>query len=166
MEQRCIDQPREGNGKSAVILIGHGSRAAGADDDMERIAERLRSVAHGIVEVCRMSGRGAPFAEVFEKCVRQGSKEIIVIPYFLHFGVHLRQDIPELLREAAERRPEVRLVLGRHLGYDDTLAALVEKRLGESEGLCDIRQLPPMPIDRYPGQPSDHAQPLREGASL
>ena len=134
-----------------MILIGHGSRAAGADDDMERIAEALRAADGGIVEICRMAGRGIPFAEAFERCVRQGAKEIIVIPYFLHFGVHLRQDIPEILREAVAKHPEVRLVLGRHLGYDDALVALVEKRIGESEGLCDIRDLPPTPIDRRPG---------------
>ena len=98
-----------------------------------------------------MGGRGAPFAEVFEACVRSGAKEIIVIPYFLHFGVHLRQDIPELLLDAAAKHPEVRLVLGKHLGYDDSLVALVEKRLGESEELCDIRALRPTPIDRRPG---------------
>ncbi len=79
-------------------------------------------------------------------------KEIIVIPYFLHFGVHLRQDIPEMLREAAVKHPEVRLVLGRHLGYDDSLVTLVEQRIGESEQLCDVRDLSPAPIDRRPGE--------------
>ena len=143
----------EGRNKRAVILIGHGSRAAGADDDMDRIAGKLRVAAGGsIVEVCRMAGRGVPFDETFERCIGQGAKTVIVIPYFLHFGVHLRQDIPEILREAVARHPDVRLVLGRHLGYDDALVALVEKRLGESEALCDIRELPEMPIDRRPGQ--------------
>jgi sirohydrochlorin ferrochelatase len=145
----------EGKMKRAVILIGHGSRAAGADDAMDRIAERLRvrvAAGGGIVEVCRMAGRGVPFDETFERCIGQGATTIIVIPYFLHFGVHLRQDLPEILREAVAHHPEVRLVLGRHLGYDDALVALVEKRLGESEGLCDIRELPEIPIDRRPGQ--------------
>ncbi len=141
--------------KRAVILIGHGSRAAGADDDMERVAESLRRAQGGIVESCRMSGRGTPFAQAFEKCIRQDAQEIIVIPYFLHFGVHLRQDIPEMLREAAATRPEVRLVLGRHLGYDDSLVALIEQRIGESWQLCDIRELPPVPIERRPGEKSD-----------
>jgi sirohydrochlorin ferrochelatase len=136
--------------RRAVILIGHGSRAAGADEDMERIAEALRSSNGGIIELCRMGGRGTPFAEVFETCVRQGATEIIVIPYFLHFGVHLRQDIPELLREAVAKHPAVRLVLGKHLGYDHSLAALVEKRLGESKEFCDIRDLRPAPIDEHP----------------
>jgi sirohydrochlorin cobaltochelatase len=149
MIEQAMRAERE-NGKQAVILIGHGSRAAGADDDMERIAEGLRSARGGIVELCRMSGRGTPFAEAFEKCMGQDAKEIIVIPYFLHFGVHLRQDIPEMLREAAAKHPEVRLVLGRHLGYDDALVALVEKRIAESEGLCDVRDLPQSPIDRRP----------------
>jgi sirohydrochlorin ferrochelatase len=152
MTGKQIDRKTLENKRRAVILIGHGSRAAGADEDMERIAEALRSSDGRIVELCRMGGRGAPFAEVFEACVGSGATEIIVIPYFLHFGVHLRQDIPELLLDAAAKHPEVRLVLGKHLGYDDSLVALVEKRLGESEGLCDIRALRPTPIDRHPAE--------------
>jgi sirohydrochlorin ferrochelatase len=150
MTQKHVDHRSEGTGKRAVILIGHGSRAAGADDDMERIAESLTSARGGIVVLCRMSGRGTPFAEAFEECIRQDAKEIIVIPYFLHFGVHLRQDIPEMLRAAVAKHPEVRLVLGRHLGYDESLVTLVEQRIGESGQLCDVRDLSPAPIDRRP----------------
>ena len=139
-----------GRGKQAVILIGHGSRAAGADDDMDRIAARLEAETGGIVEVCRMGGRGIPFGETFARCLSQGATTIIALPYFLHFGVHLRQDLPEILREAAAGHPEVRLVLGRHLGYDESLVALVAKRIGESEGLADIRSLPDVPIDCRP----------------
>ena len=144
--------------KRAVILIGHGSRAGGADDDMEKIAAGLREKSGGIVETCRMSGRGIPFDGAFERCVRRGAKEIIVLPYFLHFGVHLREDIPEILRTAARRRPEIRLVLGRHLGYDDALVNLLAKRIGESEGLCDVRELALAPIDRHPGDVSEEKE--------
>jgi sirohydrochlorin ferrochelatase len=152
MTQDSAECKSDGNSKRAVILIGHGSRAAGADEDMERIADALRRTDGGVVELCRMGGRGTPFAEVFETCVRRGATEVIVIPYFLHFGVHLRQDIPEMLREALAKHPEVRLVLGKHLGYDDALAALVQKRLDESVELCDIRALRPAPIDRHPAE--------------
>jgi sirohydrochlorin ferrochelatase len=140
------------SGARAVILIGHGSRAAGADTDMERIAEGLRETSGGIVETCRMGGRGMPFAKVFEGCIAQGVTEVIVLPYFLHFGIHLREDIPEILRKNAQNHPEVRLVLGRHLGYDDALVHLVAKRIGESEGLPDIRELTPASIESGPGE--------------
>ena len=135
-----------------MILIGHGSRAAGADDAMDRIAGELRATRGGIVEVCRMEGRGLPFAETFARCLEQGADEVIVLPYFLHFGVHLRRDIPEMLMDAAAKHPRVRLVLGRHLGYDESLVALVRKRLQESEGLGDVRDLTPAPIDQWPGE--------------
>lgn len=143
----------EHNGKRAVILIGHGSRAAGADDAMERIAAELRRGRNGeAIAVCRMGGRGTPFAEVFARCVREGATEVVVMPYFLHFGVHLREDIPGMLREAAAGHPGVRLVLGRHLGYDASLVALVARRLAESADLADIRELADVPIDRHPGE--------------
>jgi sirohydrochlorin ferrochelatase len=152
MTGKQADHYMNGNEKRAVILIGHGSRAAGADDDMERVAGRLRAAADGgIVDLCRMA-HGTSFGEAFERCVRQGAKTVIVVPYFLHYGVHLRQDIPEMLREEVMKHPGVRLVLGRHLGYDDALAALVERRIAESEALCDIRDLPETPIDRRPGE--------------
>src|SRR4030042_2258139 len=128
MTGKQVDRKLHERERRAGILIGHGSRAAGADDDMERIAGRLRAaVDGGIVDLCRMA-HGTSFGEAFERCVRQGVKTVIVIPYFLHFGVHLRQDIPEMLREAVMKHPEVRLVLGRHLGYDDALATLLERR--------------------------------------
>ena len=143
MTQSSHHEERGISATKAVILIGHGSRAEGADDDMEKIAEGLRERFGGIVETCRMAGRGTLFAEAFERCVGRGAKEIIVLPYFLHFGIHLREDIPEILRENARKHPEVRLVMGRHLGYDDAIVGLVAKRIAESEDLCDIRKLAP-----------------------
>ena len=94
-----------------------------------------------------MAGRGLLFDEAFERCIRQGATQVTVIPYFLHFGVHLRQDIPEMLREAAAKHPEVKVVLGRHLGYDDAFVSLLKKRIKESRELCDVRDLPPTPIE-------------------
>jgi len=84
---------------------------------------------------------------------------VIVLPYFLHFGVHLREDIPQMIRKAALRSPQVRLVLGRHLGYDDALVALVAKRIGESESLCDVRERAPAPSDHCPGDAPEEKQP-------
>ena len=155
MTQTLTDSRKSENRKRAVILIGHGSRAAGADDDMDRVAAHLRTAINGTVEVCRMGGRGISLEEAFERCIRQGADEIIVLPYFLHFGVHLRQDIPEMLLKTAANHPEIRLVLGRHLGYDDALARLVQQRLIESASLCDIRELPPVPIDEHPKEAGD-----------
>ena len=133
---------------SAVILLGHGSRASGAAEDMERVVERLKEELDcGIVDICQMSGLGDHFPEVFDRCVARGATSVFVIPYFLHFGVHLRQDVPAMMMEKAQEYPNIRLVLGPHLGFDDALVGIVKKRVQESEGMCDIREMELRPVD-------------------
>jgi sirohydrochlorin ferrochelatase len=118
----------------AVILMGHGSRVPGADDGMEQVAARLREAqGYRIVETCAMSLLGPRLRETLLKCVSRGATTVVVIPYFLHVGVHVGSDIPQIIQETAAEFPQVRVVLGGHLGYDDCLAELVQKRIVESE---------------------------------
>jgi sirohydrochlorin ferrochelatase len=130
------------NDKTAIILLGHGSRAAGAAEDMEKVVARLMDdPQYDMVDICQMQGLGEHFPEVFDRCVARGATRVVVVPYFLHFGIHLRQDVPEMMMEKARQYPEVKMTLGKHLGYDDALVDIVKKRIGESEELCDIRDM-------------------------
>ena len=126
--------------KEAVILMGHGSRIPGAGEGMERVAEGMRSKLGGcMVEVCYMSKLGPHLPEAFDRCAAKGATRIIVMPYFLHAGLHILEDIPDMLREKGKEYPDIELILGRHLGFDDCLVDLVVKRTAESRGLPDIR---------------------------
>ncbi|MDH5477237.1 MAG: CbiX/SirB N-terminal domain-containing protein, partial [Nitrospinota bacterium] len=137
--------------KPAVILMGHGSRVRGASQGMEAVADQLRQEEEFMaVEVCHMSRRGPFFPEALKKLADMGAREIILIPYFLHMGLHMRLDIPEMMQAEAAAYPGVRLVLGKHLGYDESLAALVKKRIAESQGLEDVRQMKLDPRDKFP----------------
>lgn len=135
--------------KEAIILFGHGSRIPGAGEGMEQVAERMRDkLGPGIIEICYMSRLGPHFPEVFESCVARGATKVIVMPYFLHSGLHLMEDIPDLLRDTVGKYPHVKLVLGKNLGFDECIVDLVIKRLAESKDLPDIRKLKP-PADNH-----------------
>ena len=126
----------------AIILLGHGSRIPGAGEGMEQVARRMREkLGREIIEICYMSKLGPHFPEVFERCVDRGATKIVVVPYFLHSGLHLNEDIPDLLRAKAREYPHVKLILGKNLGFDECLVDLVIKRLDESWNLPDIREL-------------------------
>ena len=86
-----------------------------------------------------MSGAGPQLGETIDRCVGEGVGRILVVPYFLHVGIHLREDIPAMLREKLEQHPSVRITLGKNLGFDETLADLVWKRIEESKGLEPIK---------------------------
>jgi sirohydrochlorin ferrochelatase len=126
----------------AVILLGHGSRVPDAGRHMEKVASGLkRKYGYEIVEICYMSRLGPHFPETFRKCVAQGADHVMVIPYFLHDGLHLVLDIPTVLQEIAQEYPAVKLVLGKNLGFDDTLVDLVERRIADSLACPDVRDL-------------------------
>lgn len=128
--------------KEAVILLAHGSRVPEAGEGMERVAERLREEMPGwVVETCYMSRLGPHFPEVFEKCVEKGARKIVLIPYFLHSGLHMVLDIPKMMQEKARQFPGVRLILGKNLGFDESLVDLVRRRVEESMHLCDVGDL-------------------------
>ncbi len=133
---------RTKDGKRALILLGHGSRAAGAVDDMEKVASRLKErLDYDIVEICQMSGKGALFPEIFDRCMDQGATAVLVLPYFLHRGVHMLIDVPRMMREKANKFPGVKVVLGTNLGFDEAIVDIVLKRIHESENLSDVREI-------------------------
>ena len=45
-----------------------------------------------------------------------------------------------MLIEKARQYPNVTVVFGKHLGYDDALVDLVKKRIDESGELPDVRE--------------------------
>lgn len=140
--------------KEAIILLGHGSRVPGAGEGMELVADRLRaSGRYGFITTCYMSRLGPHFPEAFEECVGQGAAKVSVIPYFLHTGLHLVLDIPEMMQEEAAKHPDVKLVLGQNLGYDDCLADLVARRIEDSSEMADVREMDLPSKDRYPLPP-------------
>jgi sirohydrochlorin ferrochelatase len=131
-----------GAGLPAVILLGHGSRVEKAGGDMQRVAAILQQ-RHGfpMVEYCFMSRLPPHFPETLAGLVARGATRVLVIPYFLHTGLHMRLDIPEMMQHEAAKHPGLLLQLGGNLGYDDILVDLVRKRIDESHGVPDVREV-------------------------
>lgn len=143
--------------KESVILLAHGSRVPGAAKEMEEVANRLKEkYRYEAVEICFMSRLGPHFPEIFELCVKKGAKSVIVIPYFLHQGLHLILDIPEMLQIEGRKFPEVKLILGNSLGYDEILVDLVHKKIGDSREAQDVRNLALPNKEDYPVPPGQY----------
>ncbi|MDR3568582.1 MAG: CbiX/SirB N-terminal domain-containing protein [Syntrophobacteraceae bacterium] len=135
----------------AVIILGHGSRVPDAGKDMEKVAGRLsEKYGYRLVEICNMSRIGPHFPEIFEKCVKRGATRVLVVPYFLHSGIHLLLDIPEMLQEEARKFPGVTVQMGRSFGFDELLVDLLRERIEETRSSIDVRQLVLPPKEKYP----------------
>ena len=141
----------KGKVMEAIILLGHGSRVPEAGKAMTRVAKRLKEkFGYPLVEVCFMSRLGPHFPETFEQCVRGGASRVVVIPYFLHAGLHILLDIPEMMQEEAKKYPQVQLIFGRSLGFDESLVDLVNHCIQSSAECSDVREIPLPPKEKFP----------------
>lgn len=115
---------------NVVILLDHGSRAEGSAQNVQRVAAALTArvptipvlVAHR--ELCEPS-----LEQVVAQVVAQGAQRITILPYFLHFGLHMQEDVPGQLAALRSTYPKVSFILAEHLGYDERLVDILQDRL-------------------------------------
>ncbi|MDH7577375.1 MAG: precorrin-8X methylmutase [Bacillota bacterium] len=118
-----------------VLLLGHGSRRGAANAGLE--------VLGGLVQEC-LGIRTLPVFFQFGKpdlaggvarLASEGVKEIIIVPVFLFPGVHLEEDVPEVVAGIKARYgEEIRFWVTPCLGPDPRLAEIIVERVRAVNG--------------------------------
>ena len=117
----------------AVLLIAHGSRRAEANEDLEHVARELRERDASTSVVCSYLELAPPTIETGgEACVERGATDVVMLPYFLSPGVHVREDLLTARNALAERFPNVTFRLAEPLGRHPLLVTIVEERIREA----------------------------------
>lgn len=82
---------------TAIVIFGHGSSIESANDAVRAVARE--AAAHAGWETCETAFLEAEpsLGKTIAKLAAAGSSEVIVIPYFLTLGIHLRRDLPKLV---------------------------------------------------------------------
>src|SRR4029077_9514926 len=94
--------------KTALLLLAHGSRHAEANEDLRHVAgEMLRRGGFDVVEAAYLEVAEPSALEGGARCVRQGARRVVMLPYFLSAGVHVRRDLAALRDELAAGFAEV-----------------------------------------------------------
>ncbi|WP_035378336.1 sirohydrochlorin chelatase [Fervidicella metallireducens] len=118
-----------------ILVVGHGSRSKEAFDTFFKIVDGLRNKMDSEVEGCFMEISEPNIPETIEKMYSKGVREFTVLPYFLYSGIHIKEDIPEILAEIKEKYTDIKLSIANPLGYDEALVTLLKER-AEGEVKC------------------------------
>jgi sirohydrochlorin ferrochelatase len=119
---------------TALLLIAHGSRNAEANDDLFHLMAALRQRGpYPIVEASFLELAEPDILSGGQKCVAKGAGRVILLPYFLSPGVHVRQDLREFRTKLAHAFPGADFLLAEPLGRHEVLVDLVALRAGEAE---------------------------------
>jgi sirohydrochlorin ferrochelatase len=111
----------------------HGSPRPIANEDMFRVVDAFKQRPDAaenfpIVEVGFMECNEPTIPEAIDRCVAQGATALTAVPYFLHTGTHVCDDLPTLLEEAEDRHPGVTFRMGDYLGLSPRLTELLAAR--------------------------------------
>lgn len=115
-----------------ILIAAHGSREKTTERTLEVLAGKVRKLSGvGLLEIAFMQFSARTIPAGLDALMERGCTEIVLIPYFLFDGVHIREDIPELIREYTAAHPGVSIRLGHTLGADDRLAQILAEQVAE-----------------------------------
>ncbi|MDE3181150.1 MAG: CbiX/SirB N-terminal domain-containing protein [Acidobacteriota bacterium] len=118
---------------TAIILFAHGSRVEEANERVRALAGRVQNeggFANVRTAFLEMAEPG--LGRAIDEAVRAGARRVVVLPYFLTTGVHLRQDLPELLSRERVAHPEVEFLMTESLEGHPLLASILLERIHEA----------------------------------
>jgi len=119
--------------KTALLLVAHGSRQREANDDLHHAADALRRRGgFDVVEAAFLELAEPSALDGGVRCVGQGADRVVLLPYFLSAGVHVRRDLAALRDELAARFAGVEFRLAEPLGRHPLLLDVVAARAAEA----------------------------------
>jgi sirohydrochlorin ferrochelatase len=112
--------------KTAVIILGHGSRSKGADEMVKRVvAEVKKTGGYEIVEHAFLQYvRPTPY-DALEKCIQQQAEKIVIVPFFMQSGAHVIKDIPEFIEKAKKQHPDLEIRVTEFVGSHPLMTEIV-----------------------------------------
>lgn len=115
--------------KTALLVMVHGSPRPVANEDMFRVVEEVKARnVFDYVQVGFMECNEPTIPDAVDACAAEGAERIVAVPYFLHTGTHVADDLPTLLEEARERHPHVQFQMGRYIGTSPVLTDILAAR--------------------------------------
>jgi sirohydrochlorin ferrochelatase len=120
--------------KTALLLIAHGSRQVEANADLHHVVAGLRGRGWEVVEAAFLELAEPDIDEGGRRCVAAGSRRVVLVPYFLSAGVHVRRDLAEARDRLASAFPEVDFRLAEPLGRHPLLLDVVDDRARQAQG--------------------------------
>lgn len=115
--------------QTALLLIAHGSRRDEANADLyEVVAEMRRRGNYVCVEAAFLELAVPDIDQGAAACVANGAQCVVLLPYFLSAGVHVRRDLADIRQRLADQYPRVSFHLTEPLGPHPLLMTIVEER--------------------------------------
>lgn len=113
---------------TGFIVFAHGSRIESANRAVRDVTAQMAASGQHIVEAAFLELGEPDLGGAARQLISRGAKRIVVIPYFLTLGTHMRRDLPRLAQDASEACGGIEIQITSPLdGHPALLQALLDR---------------------------------------
>lgn len=118
---------------TGYIVFGHGSTVESANESVRAMARGMAERGrYRHVETAFLEGGKPELSDAVDRLTAAGVDHIIVIPYFLTLGTHLKRDLPKLAEDARALNPGIEIEITPPLDGHPALADALFGRAQEA----------------------------------
>ncbi len=112
-----------------IILFGHGSRVPEANQSVMAVTDAMRERGgYPLTATAFLELAEPDLPQAVAALVAQGARRVLVIPYFLTLGIHLRRDLPRIVEDLESIHPGVTIHVTEPLDGHPALLDIVMAR--------------------------------------
>jgi sirohydrochlorin cobaltochelatase len=115
-----------------LLLIGHGSSDRRAREAFDFVVDSLKPFFRG-VNFCFLELDEPDILKGIRSSLASSPKCLLVVPYFLHKGAHIKYDIVREINTSIKEQDPTNMYVTKHLGADHQLASIILERATEVE---------------------------------
>jgi sirohydrochlorin ferrochelatase len=120
---------------TGILLFAHGSPVEDANGGVRELARKIEAEGpYSYVRAVFLDGGEPDLVGGVAAAADAGLQRLIVIPYFLTVGLHLRRDLPKLVAAAKAQCPDLEVAVGQSLEGHPLMASLILGRVQETLG--------------------------------
>ena len=121
---------------TGIAVFGHGSRVETANQAVRDFTAELgRRGGFPLIEASFLELGQPDLPEAVARMVNQGATRIVVIPYFLTLGMHLKRDLPRIAAELSGIYKGVRIDVTEPMdGHPALLEVLLDRAKDALDG--------------------------------
>lgn len=112
----------------AVVVFAHGSSVASANEAVAKVAAQASLEGPFPLYETAFLDAKPDLRDATIRLAAQGVDRIYVVPYFLTLGIHLKRDLPALVRELEAEYPHIRMSIAPPLDGHPALSRILADR--------------------------------------
>lgn len=111
--------------KTGIIILGHGSKLKEANNTLRDVTKQIKRQGPDLIEPAYLQLHKPALHASVKKIIKKGCRKVIIVPFFLFMGNHVKRDIPREIKNEERAYPGVEFVYAKNIGGDPRIGEIV-----------------------------------------